>query len=171
MRTPRQVGRLLCLVALVSALAVVGWAPAAQATTVVHQTFSFPVDDVLTDLCPFPIQSSGQVAGHVEAFYDEAGNFVKVILHFSNTFTLSANGSSLSGNDRYTEFDVGFDGGGAPSTSITAGLRFHIRVPGEGTVTLEAGRIVVDEATDTVVFQTGNFAPSGDTAALCAALS
>src|SRR5512133_1139551 len=131
MGMPRRFGRLLPVVVLVSVLAVIGWAPAAQARTVVHQTFSFPRDDVIDDLCPFPIQLSGQVSGHVEAFYDDAGNFIEVILHFSNTFTLSANGSSLSGNDRYTEFDVGFDGGGAPSTSITAGLSFHIRVPGE----------------------------------------
>jgi hypothetical protein len=109
MRTPRRFGRLLPVVALVSVLAMVGWAPAAQARTVVHDSFSFPVDEVIDDLCPFPIQLSGQVSAKVQAFLDDAGNFTKVILHFSNTFTLSANGSSLSGSAHYNEFDVKFD--------------------------------------------------------------
>jgi hypothetical protein len=171
MGMPRRFGRLLPVVALVSVLAVIGWAPAAQARTIVHQTFSFPVNDVIGDECPFPIQRSGQVSGHVEAFYDDAGNFIKVILHFSNTFTFSANGSSLSESDHYNEFDVGFDGGGAPSTEILAGLITHIRLPHGGTVVLEAGRIVFDVATDTMVFQAGNDVTSGEEAAFCAALS
>jgi hypothetical protein len=171
MRTPRRFGRLLPVVVLVSVLAVIGWAPAAQARTVVHQTFSFPVDDVIGNVCPFPIQLSGQVSGQVEEFYDDAGNLIKVILHFSNTFTLSANGSSLSESDHVNEFDVGFDGGGAPSTIIIAGLITHIRLPHGGTVVLEAGRIVVDVATNTVVFEAGSELSSGEVAALCAALS
>ena len=172
MRTPRRFGRLLPVVALVSVLAVIGWAPAAQASTVVHDSFSFPVDEVIDDLCPFPIQLSGQVSGQVEAFLDDVGNFTKVILHFSNTFTLSANGSSLSGSAHYNEFDIEFDSsGGAPSQVIETGLFARLRLPNGGTVSVEAGRIVTDVATDSVVFRAGNLGTSEDTAAICAALS
>jgi hypothetical protein len=48
------------------------------------------------------VQLSGQSSGHVQVFRDDAGNFVKVILHFSNTFTLSANGRSVTGKEQDT---------------------------------------------------------------------
>jgi hypothetical protein len=138
----------------------------------VHDSFSFPVDEVIGDLCPFPIQLSGQVSAEVEAFFDDAGHFTKVILHFSNSFTLSANDSSLSGSAHYNEFDVEFDSaGGAPSTIITVGLIARLRLPHGGTVSVEAGRIIEDVATDSVVFRAGNLGTSEDTAAICAALS
>jgi hypothetical protein len=172
MRMPRRFGRLLSVVALVSVLAVVGWAPAAQARTVVHDSFSFPVDEVFEDACPFPVHFSGQVSGQVEAFYDDAGNLIKVILHFSNTFTLSANGSSLPGSTHNNQFDVEFDSaGGAPSQVIETGLFARLRLPDGGTVSVEAGRIVTDVATDTIVFQAGNFDNPRYAAAVCAALS
>ena len=124
-------------------------------------------------MCPFPIQLSGQVSAEVEAFLDDAGHFTKVILHFSNTFTLSANGSSLSESAHYNEFDVKFDSsGGAPSQVIETGLFAHLRLPNGRTVSLDTGRIVTDVATDSVIFRAGNLGrTSEDIAALCAALS
>ena len=169
---PRRFGRLLPVVALVSVLAMVGWAPAAQAATVVHDSFSFSDDEVFEDACPFPVHFSEQVSGQVQEFYDDAGNLIKVIVHFSNTFTLSANGNSLSGSTHKNLFAVEFDSSeGAPSQVIETGLFARVRLPNGGTIGVEAGRIVTDFATDTIVFQAGNFDNPRSAAAVCAALS
>ncbi len=166
MRPPRLLVRLLSLVTLVGLIPLAGWVPAAQASTVVHDAFSFPVDEVADDICPFPIRFSGTVSAQVEAFFDDAGNFTKVILHFSNVLALSGNGVTLQHVERFNEFDVGFDGTGAPSTVITAGLLVHDQLPDGRTVALEVGRIVEDAATGDVTFTAGH---SGDPAAFCAA--
>ena len=170
MRMPRRFGRLLPVVALVSVLAVVGWAPAAQARTVVHDSFSFAVDEVFEDACPFPVHFSEQVSGQVEEFYDDGGNLIKVIVHFSNTFTLSANGNSLSGSTHNNQFAVEFDSSGGAQV-IETGLFARLRLPNGGTIGVEAGRIVTDVATHTIVFQAGNFDNPRSAAAVCAALS
>jgi hypothetical protein len=163
--------KLALLIVLLTLLAAAVTAAPAAARTVEHEPFSFPIEDTIDDLCAFPVQLSGQSSGHVQVFRDDAGNFVKVILHFSNTFTLSANGRSVTGKEHYNEFDVGFDGGGAPSQVITAGLFTHIRLPDQRTVVVEAGRVVEDVATHSLVFEAGTPFTTGDIAALCAALS
>ena len=159
MRTPRRFRRLLPLVALLSVLAVIDLAPGVQAETprVQHVNFSFPVDFVIDDLCAFPIAVSGEVSGHVTAFIDDEGNFTKVILHFSSALTWSANGTSIPlETGHWNEFDVGFDGSGAPSQVIETGLLSHLRLPNGRTVGVEAGRIVTDVATDSVIFRAGH---------------
>lgn len=159
------------LCAALTALMALTWAPSAQALTVEHDEATFPVEETIDDICAFPIALSGTTSVRVTAFRDE-GNFVKVILHFSSTLTLSANGKTLSGGERYNEFDVDFDPeGGAPSTIVTTGVFFPtFRLPGGGTI-VQAGRIVEDVPTDSIVFEKGNLGTEGDVSALCEALS
>jgi hypothetical protein len=76
---------------LVAALAFVGATPA-HAQSVERAEFSFVIDETITDLCAFPIQLTGVSSGHVQAFRSDAGEFVRVNLHYRNDFTLSANG-------------------------------------------------------------------------------
>jgi hypothetical protein len=172
MRTPRRFGRLLPLVALVSVFAVVGWAPAAEAQTPPeHGSFSFPFEETDPFLCPFPLQVSGQVSGHFTDFFDDAGNLTKVIVHFAGTATLSANGESLSGSNRWNLFLL-FDESGNVIGETQTGLNSKISLPDGGVVGLDVGRIVFDPTTGEVLFQAGNWQLfSGDTAALCAAFS
>jgi hypothetical protein len=169
----RRISRLACPVLLAGLLVLAGTAAPAAARTVEHVPFSFPIEETVGDLCNFPVQLHGESSGHVEAFRSDTGGFVKVILHFHNDFTLSANGKSLTERDRFNEFDVNFNGGGAPTQVITSGLFVHIRLPSGGVV-IAAGRVVVDVVTDTVLFEAGNQPlpfSSRDQAALCAALS
>jgi hypothetical protein len=145
----------------------------AEALTVNHVRTSFTLDETIEadSLCAFDVELTGVSSVHVEDFRDAKGDFVKVIFHFSNTVTLSANGQSLTQTARYNQFDVGFDGGGAPSQIITAGLFFHVRLPNHQGVVIEAGRNIYDLNAEEGVFQAGNIFTSGDNAALCAALS
>src|SRR5690349_4499822 len=146
-------------------------APAAHAQTVRHLRFDFPVQDTVTDLCPFPIELSGVTSGTVQDFRDDEGRFVRVTLHFTNTFTLSGKGTVLAERDRYNELDLDFaeTGGGAPSRIVTVGNLTHVRLPSGRTVTVEAGRVTEDLGTGQLS-TTGHFTVSqGDTAAFCAA--
>jgi hypothetical protein len=172
MRTPRRFGRLLPSIALVGVLAVVGWAPAAQAQTPPeHGSFSFPFEETDPFLCPFPLQVIGQTSGHFTDFFDDAGNLTKVIVHLSSTSTLSANGESLSGSYRWNLFLL-FDESGNVIGETQTGLNSKISLPDGGVVGLDVGRIVFDPTTGEVLFQKGNWQLfSGDTADLCAAFS
>jgi hypothetical protein len=172
MRTPRRFGRLLPLVALVSVLAVVGWAPAAQAQTPPeHGSFSFSFDEIDPFLCPFPLQVSGQVSGDFTDFFDDAGNLTKSIIHIAATSTLSANGISLPGSE-HSNFFLLFDESGNVIGETATGVTDKIHLPDGGVVGINVGRIVFDPTTGEVLFQAGNWQLfSGDTAALCAAFS
>lgn len=160
------------LFAVLTALLALIWAPSAQALTVEHEEATFPVEETIDDICAFPIALSGTTSVRVTAFRDDEGNFVKVILHFSSTLTMSANGKTLSGGERYNEFDVDFDPeGGAPSTVVKTGVFFPtFRLPGGGTI-VQAGRVVEDVPTQSIVFEKGNLFTEGDASALCEALS
>ena len=144
----------------------------AEALAVEHVRDSFPLGpETIDDLCEFPVLLTGVSSVHIEAFRDAEGHFVKVIFHNSNTITLSANGQSLTQTERSNQFDVGFNGGGAPTQNIRTGLFLKIRLPNHQAVVIEAGRNIFDFNAGEVVFEAGNFLTSGDRAALCVALS
>jgi hypothetical protein len=131
---------------------------------------------VASDICSFPVHLTGQVSASTTAFRDAQGRLLKVHLHFDNTFTLTANGKTVTERNRYNEFDIGFDVTVqpevvVPTRIVQTGLSSKSSLPGGGVVLVEAGRIVLDAATDTVVFQAGNPRTSGEVAALCNALS
>ena len=158
------------LFAALTALVALTCAPSAQALTVEHEEFTFPVEETIDDICAFPIAVSGTTSVRVSAFRDDEGNLVKVILHFSSTLTMSANGKTVSGGERNNEFDVDFDPeGGAPATVVEIGVS-SLRLPGGGAI-VQAGRIVMDVPTGSVVFEKGNLFTEGDASALCEALS
>ena len=168
MRKMRQVKRLAGPM-LVAALAFAGAAPA-HAQSVEHAYFSDPINDTVTDLCAFPVQITGVSSGHVQAFRNDAGGFIRVTLHYSVKLTLSANGKTLTERDKYNQFDVDFEGGGAPNHVIHTGLLVHIKgLPGVNVI--QSGRIIDDVVTNTVVFEKGNVWTVEKQEALCAALS
>jgi hypothetical protein len=171
MHTFRRRGLLAAAAGSIALATSLMGAPAAQAQTVRHVRFTFPVQETITDQCQFPIDLSGTVSGDVQDFRDDAGNFVRVILHFTNVFTLSAKGTTLTERDRFNEFDLDFarNGGGAPARIVTVGNLTHIRLPSGRSVTVEAGRITEDLITGEVTMN-GHFTISnGDTDAFCAA--
>jgi hypothetical protein len=143
----------------------------AHAQTVRHIRFSFAMQDTITDQCPFPIELSGSVSGNVQDFRDSDSWFVRVILHFTDTFTLSAKGTTLTERDRSNERDLDFaeSGGGAPGRIVTVGNLTHVHLPSGRTLTVEAGRISEDLTTGQVT-RNGHFTVSNDdSAAFCAA--
>ncbi|HKH54723.1 MAG TPA: hypothetical protein VKA58_04640 [Propionibacteriaceae bacterium] len=145
-------------------------AQSAQALTVEHVEGTFPVEETIEDACAFPVAVSGTTSFRVNAFRDE-GNLVKVILHFSSTLTFSANGRTISAKERINEFDLDFDpSGGAPSTIVRTGVFPISHLPGGGTL-VQAGRIVEDLTTGSIVFEKGNLQTEGDVSAFCEALS
>ena len=154
---------------LVAALAFAGAMPA-HAQSVEHAEFSDVIDETITDLCAFPIQLTGVSSGHVQAFRDDAGEFIRVTLHYSVNLTLTANGKSLTERDRYNQFDVDFQGVNFPHHVIHTGLLVHIKLP-NGAAVIQAGRIIDDVVNGTVVFEKGNPFTVQENEALCAALS
>ena len=78
------------------------------------------------------------------------------------TATATANGKTLSTNYPLAVITYGED------LRLELGLRNAYRVPGAGVVLLDAGRVVIDLATDDVLFEAGQHQfLEGDADAFC----
>jgi hypothetical protein len=170
MRMLLLLARRASLFVVLSVLVALTGAQSAEALTVEHDEGSFPVEETIEDACAFPVAVSGTTSFRVTAFRDD-GNLIKVILHFSSTLTFSANGQTISAKERINQFDIDFDpSGGAPSTTVRTGVFPISHLPGGGTI-VEAGRVVEDLTTGSIVFEKGNLNTEGDVSAFCEALS
>jgi hypothetical protein len=144
---------------------------AAQTSRVEHGSFTFPVDDVDTNLCGFPISIQSQASIHFTLYSDAQGTPVRLIIHFSVADgTFSANGVSLRQGSNHNSTTILFDSSGNPVTATTVGLTTQVFLPGGGVV-IEAGRLVEDALTGTVTFEAGKRLNPGSLEALCTALS
>jgi hypothetical protein len=162
---------------LFAALALTGVitlpAVSAGATTprVEQGSFTFPVDEVDTELCGFPISIQSQATIRFTSFLDSQGNPQRLILHFSiDEGTFSTNGVSLRQGSNHNTTTVLFDTSGNPITSTFVGLDLQVFLP-SGDVIIEAGRLVEDGLTGTVTFEAGKRLTTADLEALCGALS
>jgi len=171
MPTLLLLARRASLFVVLSVLLALTGTQSAQALTVEHDEAIFPIVDTIEGSCAFTVVVSGTSSVRVTAFRDEEGDLIKVILHFFNTVTFSANEKAISAKERINEFDVDFDpSGGAPSTIVTTGVFPIAHLPGGGTI-VQAGRIVEDLTTGSIVFEKGNLETEGDVSAFCEALS
>jgi hypothetical protein len=162
---------------LFAALALTGGitlpAVAAGAITprVEQGSFTFPVDEVDTELCGFPVSVQSQATIRFTSFMDAQGNPQRLILHFSiDEGTFSANGVSLTQGSNHNTTTVLFDTSGNPITSTFVGLDLQVFLPSGGVI-IEAGRLVEDGLTETVTFEAGKRLTTADLDALCGALS
>ena len=170
MRTLLLLARRASLFVVLSVLLALTGAQSAQALTVEHVEAVFPIEETIEDACAFDVAVSGTTSVRVNAFLDD-GKFVKVILHLSSTLTFSANDQTISAKERANQFDLDFDpSGGAPSTTVRTGVFPISHLPGGGTI-VQAGRVVEDLTTGSIVFEKGNLNTEGDVSAFCEALS
>ena len=153
---------LLPLVFAAPALAV----PPTTEVTVVEVGDFTSVD---TELCGFPITFDESGSFKVKTFYDREGNPVRTILtNFNQRYnaTATANGKTLATNyplTIHTSFEDGEE-----DLRVEVGLRNAYRVPGAGVVLLDAGRVIIDLATDEVLFEAGQHQVlNGDADAFC----
>ena len=150
----------LTVVGTTVALAGTALASAPTKTTV----SSGPDTFVVGDLCNFPISITDSRTVTTITF--DNGDVQR---HVRVDATLSANGKTVSEND---SINVYIDAD-SPTVRTIIGAFTRISVPGAGILVLEAGRIVFDVATGTILFDAGphDFTFDGDIAALCGYLS
>jgi hypothetical protein len=123
-------------------------------------------------ICEFPVEVLTLVEVTERFFFDQEGNPEKLIANVGEDQTLTNpdNGKSISGHSAYTVI-VNFENG-EPVTEQDVGVLAHQTVPGQGTVFLQAGRVVFDLETFEVVAVDGRSdLIDGDREAQCAALS
>jgi hypothetical protein len=100
----------------------------------------------------FDIIVNFEFAAMITEFYDQNGDLVRVRGWSRGTGELvnTVTGKTETGSGP----SIFFDDFRTETTSIV-GLQFHNNVPGQGIVALDAGRIVIDWATDEVIFEAG----------------
>jgi hypothetical protein len=148
------------------ALAAPPTTPTTVVTTVELGEFAF-VDE---ELCGFPIMFDESGTFKVKTFYDREGNRVRTILTNFNqryTATATANGKTLATNYPLVAI-TSIDENDEEDLRIELGLRNAYTVPGAGRVLLDAGRVIINQATDEVLFEAGQHQfLNGDADAFC----
>jgi hypothetical protein len=169
MRTRRLLlGSLLGSVLLPLAFAIPALAvpPTTEVTEVELGDFAF-VDE---ELCGFPIMFDESGTFKVKTFYDREGNRVRTTVSNFNdryTATATANGKTLATNYPLVII-TSIDENDEEDLRIELGLRNAYRVPGAGVVLLDAGRVIIDQATDEVLVEAGQHQfLNGDADAFC----
>lgn len=164
---------------LVFAALAVGTAPA-SAVPPARETASFEITDFPVGSCgAFNILGNAEVTLRTTTFFDGGGNptLVEVYVERRGNFVNSITGSAVTDFGTFTIF-LDFQRG----TQAWIGVVFHVNVPGEGVVALDAGSIVVSLDADVgtyfamaetigVVFEGGPHELFNSLEPLCAALS
>ena len=160
----RKLGSILAI-----AVGVVSLAVAAPASAIAPQTerFSDSGTRFWASCEGFDIIVNFEVTAMITEFYDQNGDLVRVRGSFRGTGELvnTVTGKTETGSSP----SVFFDNFRTETTSIV-GLGLHNNVPGQGIVALDAGRIVIDWATDEVIFEAGPH-PDFDAIDWCAILA
>jgi hypothetical protein len=163
------------LLAALSALAAVAAVPVtastAHGTPPVTTTFPFQEINALVANCgAFQILANYEGTLTETVFFDQSGNPVRVSLHGKarGTLTNSVTGYTVQDAPTIAYFSFDLEHG----TSTHVGVDYHITVPGEGVVVLQAGRIVFSDTSPEPIFIGGPHLgpPPVARAALCVAL-
>jgi hypothetical protein len=149
---------------------------AASSASATKPIVTFPPFPGFTDtsLCSYPIEISFEGTEKDVLFVDQNGVPTREIQVFGNfvvTFThgdksLTTRGPSLT--------MISFDANGDVETVAIVGLTAAVTVPGQGVVLLDAGRVVLFDATGTLKPESGFhavFGSTGDRSKFCAALA
>jgi hypothetical protein len=126
-----------------------------------------------TSLCGFPIDVSFSGSVRTTTYFSQDGvptRQLQIFGHFVVTFTTSE-ASLTTGGPAPTILT--FDANGDLETVVIVGLNAAITIPGQGVVLLDAGRVVLFDATGQLKPESGFHAVfgSGDAPKFCAALA
>jgi hypothetical protein len=149
-RTMRR--RLRSIVAVAAGLASLAVAAPASASPPKTERFSQSGTSFWASCEGFDIIVNFEFTAMMTEFYDRNGDLVRVRGWSRGTGELvnTVTGKTETGSGP----NIFFDDFRTETTSIV-GLQFHNNVPGQGAVALDAGRIVIDWATDEVIFEAG----------------
>lgn len=154
------------LLAVVLALAVSVPVSAAPPT---RSTFLLQGTEALADCGSFQVLDDYDVLLDITNYYDKDGDLVEIhtAINGTDTFRNSVTGEAITmGSHFMVHYDV------ATGVNSSTGLKYHLTVPGLGSVLLQVGHSIYNTSTGTWEFVAGpHQLKEGDTAGLCAAFS
>jgi hypothetical protein len=154
------------LLAALFALGAISPAAAAPPTT---STTTVQGTQLLADCAGFQVfDDYAATIGHTY-FYDNDGNVIEIhqAINATDTYRQSVTGQSITmGSHFMVHIDV------QAGLNASAGMQYHLMIPGLGHVLLEVGHSVYDFNTGVLVFVAGpHQVINGDTSGLCAAFA
>jgi hypothetical protein len=156
-RNARRASLLVAVAAAVGVPAVAAASPPQHATVPI----SFAITD--TSLCGFPIAESA--TGEIDQTIFDDGSQTWHVHRYS---AFSANGKTLTSNANFTRF---IDPS-KPQLVDDSGTIFSVQIPGQGVVFVQAGKLLLDQATGQVILDAGRAQfVEHDTDAFCTYLS
>lgn len=144
--------RLRLILIVIVSLAFLGVAAPAQAIPPNTERFSDSGTVPWTSCDGFDIIVNFEFTARITEFYDANGDLVRVrgYFHGSGELVNTVTGKTNTGSGP----TIFFDNVRTETTTIVA-LNFHNTVPGQGAVGIDVGRIVIDWATDEMIFEAG----------------
>jgi hypothetical protein len=159
----------LCGSLILAALLALGAISPASAARPTSTTYPLEGTQVMADCDGFQVFDDYDATIVRTDFYDKDGNRIEVHLAINGTDTYrqSVTGQSITMG---THFMVHVDR--QTWMNASAGLQYHLVIPGLGPVLLDVGRTVYDLNAGDYVFLAGwHQVAEGDTAGLCAAFA
>jgi hypothetical protein len=152
---------------LLAATLALGLVSSALAAPPTSTTFQLQGTQVLANCDGFQVFDDYDVTIVETTYYDNDGNWAEIhdAINGTDTYRQSVTGQSIT---MPSHFMVHYN---VPSgLNSSAGLQYHLMIPGLGNVLLDAGRTVYDLNAHAYVFLAGpHQVITGDTAGLCAA--
>jgi hypothetical protein len=130
----------------------------------------FTVHDTVTTLCAFPVTLDIVGTTSETDFVNKAGQVTRVHLVGTEQDTLTANGQTLISAPYTSSAEILFDSAGNVTAFTADGVIARFTLP-DGSVFISAGKLLLLEHHGQNYFVTPDIGHSGDTQALCAALS
>jgi hypothetical protein len=156
---------------LVAALALA----AASSATAGKPVVTFPPFPGFTDtsICGYPIDISFEGTVKDILFLDQNGVPKREIQTFGNFIVTFTHGSKSLSTGAPAPTIITFDAAGQVETVVIVGLNAAVTIPRQGVVLLDAGRVVLFDATGKLKPQSGFHAVFGvgDASKFCAALA
>jgi hypothetical protein len=166
--------RILISTFVVVALTAIGSTTTAQQPVIFE--LEIPENVMLWDCGDYEIWDDAVLRIRVKEYYDQDGNFSKVLVHgwFTETMYNATTGESIeAGTNGYNFMETVR----RPGSFIHHGLMYHATVPGVGRVLVDAGNFVMqdpwlyDDWRDSITWQKGNHQNiDGDYDKLCEVL-
>jgi hypothetical protein len=136
----------------------------------VKYEYTFPWNDVLSDICSFPINIVG-INNYMEIdFFNKSGSLTRIYVHGVQQDTYSANGKTLVGLPYTYNVEMLFDSSGNITNNYANGVYEKIPLP-DGSLFISAGRTNFMEHPNVGFLISPDKGNPGNIAGFCAALA
>jgi hypothetical protein len=152
------------------ALCALAASSVAEAAASDHSSFDITFTNTVTDICPFPVEVTSDLAVSQTNFFDANGTLVRSHFAVTETDVFRANGKTLTGLPYHSSLRAILDAAGNQLHAISSGVISRVPLP-DGSTFLSAGRLDFIDHAGAQFLLTPDTGSSGNVTGFCGALA